>query len=724
MAASAGATAASLDFFLATAARLPRLAAATLGGHAQPRTASAAAELLAQAKDLLGEHPTRASEIALAVSRIRPLVADPMLVAPFAKAFAEAATERLPSSGAAWTRAQAREALTAYVALEGFADSAGAAVLPLAARTAEGVSHLEAPEVAAALARLAAARSLRSGASEGDSSTLEVASKDVAAALQVHLAHKAESLKELSSHDLCSAAVGLARSPLLLPAAASAVAVAARGRLDTLSTTSPSLWDFSRAMSELLGRLGHNPAQQEHREQIQTILSEAWPLLSILSHRTFAENTSDDVMSAEAALCLTGMARLGTALQPTSEIASFVEKLVGPNSTALLALATSGKADPSTLELVGPLLRLSPAKEAWEKYLQYLALDGLPAFPNDEASTDRVITMLEWLAATENSVQEGLRKASSFPAFFDFALEELTSRFEDLQVGHFRRVSKLLSEVHLERPEHIDSMTLALLSGAQRNSASGSNEPLRVAPLALDLASFATLYVRLASMAASSSSSVKEDSSEKGSASGLLALTETMKEAGKSIEELTAQGDASSSASWLALSAFAQAVLRTSPSTAPKCRRQLVEAGLSLLDALCNSSEKAEDDLNPEQAHIFVTALRGFCAEPGAPTPPASCHTLLRALLQQASTAQAGDREARLNLAVLSELAADPNCPPSLRSVLPEPTQAQREAPSSARQRMQAAMSSGGSQGGSNFQKPKEEGNSGGGGFLKRFFGF
>ncbi|CAE8627814.1 unnamed protein product [Polarella glacialis] len=701
---------ASLDLFLASAARLPR----TLGrGRGQPaQTAAAAAHLISQAEPLLVAHPERAAEIALAVGRIGQLAPETSLVAPFARAYAELAAERLPKPGATWSRVQAREALAAYVALEGLGSSAGVAVLPLAARAAEGAALLEASELVAALARLAAASSSSSPAGRAAAgSALAAASADVAAALQRPLVEKAAALVHLSGPDLCSAAVGLARSPFLMPEAASAVAAALSGRLAELPA--PALWDLSRASAELLARL-HGAGAGAETAELRALLGEALPLLAastqsaLLALAPGAAGSSGG--SAEAVLVLSGLARLAAVFPPESAGAEALRiQILQPNSQALLAAACEDQTL-ERLELFGPLLCLAGG-EAWAGLLRHLALEGLTRLQSGEENAVRTVTILEWVAAADEREaappSAGGALAPAFPAFFDFAFEELLRRLPELPPGgpHLRRVVRLLGQAHLERPDLLGDMAAAAASAARSFEAGPSSTPPRLSDIALQLSAFAALYVRLAGI-------VSARSSEEGQ-EALKSLAAVFEESSAACQDLVlpkgdkgSQGSAAADdAACLALSAFAQAVCRSPASVAPAARRRLIEAGLQLLDALCCnwSIVTKEKGLSPQQAQIFVTALRGFCAEKGAPPPPASSLELLDGLVSHASAAAPVNREARLCLAVLGELAADPNCPASLRALLPKPQAAEGDqnrrdasgsgaARNAAQERLRAAM--------------------------------
>eukprot|EP00439_Symbiodinium_sp_Y106_P025001 s1139_g3.t1 len=120
-----------------------------------------------------------------------------------ARRYGEVVSERLPSPDA-WTKVHAREALAAYIAMEGLGKAAGVATLSVASRAVEGSQLLEAQDLAAALARLAAARSAPPGGAIGSQASHtahEAAAADVAMALQKAMAQRVETLKELSSQD-------------------------------------------------------------------------------------------------------------------------------------------------------------------------------------------------------------------------------------------------------------------------------------------------------------------------------------------------------------------------------------------------------------------------------------------------------------------------------------------------------------------------------------------
>ncbi|OLP90696.1 hypothetical protein AK812_SmicGene27681 [Symbiodinium microadriaticum] len=481
-----------------------------------------------------------------------------------ARRYGEVVSERLPSSDA-WTKVHAREALAAYIAMEGLGKAAGVATLSVASRAAEGSQLLEAQDLAAALARLAAARSAPSGRAEGaigsqaSHSAHEAAAADVAMALQKAMAERVETLKELSSQDLCNALVGLARSPLVLPDAAAAVAGTARGRAAELSPR--SLWDFARALAELSAVL-----QGPQKQQVSSCLEATWPVLASSTEQTLRHELQDDL-----GLCLAGLARLAAALPPQSEEASsFVSHVLRPNAQGLLNHCQDEEL--RWLEMAGPLLRLE-GQEAWISLLRQLALQSLPGLPRGEEMASRFVSILQWVASCDAQ--------AACPPFFDFAFQELRHRVHELPQADIRRAAELFSQVHLERPDLLPSAASALARAAR--------PPEELPEVALYLSTLAGLYSRVAALPKS-----EEASSQEERRTALMALAEKLSGGAATVQELLTPSTVAHDATFLALSAFAQAVCRPVDDV-PAARELVLQADkLVKLVGKCNPAVEEE----------------------------------------------------------------------------------------------------------------------------------
>ncbi|CAE7610192.1 unnamed protein product [Symbiodinium microadriaticum] len=517
-------------------------------------------------------------------------------------------------------------------------------------------------------------------------------------ALQKAMAERVETLKELSSQDLCNALVGLARSPLVLPDAAAAVAGTARGRAAELSPR--SLWDFARALAELSAVL-----QGPQKQQVSSCLEATWPVLASSTEQTLRHELQDDL-----GLCLAGLARLAAALPPQSEEASsFVSHVLRPNAQGLLNHCQDEEL--RWLEMAGPLLRLE-GQEAWISLLRQLALQSLPGLPRGEEMASRFVSILQWVASCDAQ--------AACPPFFDFAFQELRHRVHELPQADIRRAAELFSQVHLERPDLLPSAASALARAAR--------PPEELPEVALYLSTLAGLYSRVAALPKS-----EEASSQEERRTALMALAEKLSGGAATVQELLTPSTVAHDATFLALSAFAQAVCRPVDDV-PAARELVLQAGLRLFDSLCHTwstdtEETGEPRFSPQHVHIFITALRSFCVGKGSASPPVSCLEVLQGVVQHTvASAADGDKEARLCLAVLQELATDPACPGSLKAILPgleanEVHSVQGGEPSgpggTAQRRLRAAMAaSPGSQGAGGFAREGQER-----GFLRRMFG-
>lgn len=617
---------ASLDSFLMRAARLPRLAS-------DVGRASASSELLKEAVELLPQHVERSTEIAMAVGRMCSL-AEPTSVKRFAEAYQQLLSKRLPESQS-FSKAQAREALAAYVAIEGLGCGAASSLASQASTAAE---LLEGHELAAALARLAATRS---SAPLSQIRDLNASAEDVAVALQKGLLKKGKCLSALSAQDLCNAVVGLARSPLIVPDAVAAIATAARGRCSALRFR--SLLDFSRAVGELMAAInGHQ------RQQVADCLAETFPILASEVQRTFQDGEPDKV-----GLCLSGLVRIAATLPAEgSEAASFVREVISPSAEHMLLVCQDEGLE--FFEVAARLLQLEGG-EAWTKLLQYLALEGLQKLPDSQESISRLVSILEWAASKDGHI--------SCPPFFDFAVQELSQRMGALATpADVRKAAKLLMSVHLERPDLLPASAAAIAK------TSLMVQPTDLPEVALSLSAMAGLYLRIASLGTSTADVQKDKANESNDDTAVLA--QSLEVLSRTAQDLLAPTNSQSEAAFLALSAFAQACRHGNDSD--PVRRRVVLSGVQLLDALCQAWTTAWNEkpelISLQQAHIFVTCVRAFCIGKGAPAPPPSTLQVLDVVLQ--SITAANHKDARLCLAVLQEIHRDPICPPLLKSVL------------------------------------------------------
>lgn len=569
--------------------------------------------------------------------------------------------------------------LAAYVAIEGLGHAPRAVSLKMASKASMAAAMLEAPELTAALARLAATRShLDSDSSKGVRAH-EAAAIDVTLALQKGLLKKCDALDELSAQDLCNAMVGLARSPMILPEAAAKIVAAARGRCSELQSFR-SMLDFSRAIGELMSVL-----EGPQRQLAADCFAETFPALISEAQKSFQNHDS-------IGLCLSGLARIAAALpKESSEAASFTREVISPFAETILLICQDE--DLQFLEIAAPLLQLENG-DAWVKLLRYLAMEGFQKLPDSQESTLRLISIIEWLASVASS-QNG-NVTTCCPPFFDFAIQELCQRISGLsQVptapAAVRRSAKVMSEVYLERPDLLPASAGVLA----RISILVSVEDLP--EVALSLSAIASLYLRVASVG--TSKDISKDSDD------ITLLVRSLEVLSKTAQGLLSPTNSQSDAAFLALSAFAQA----SRHDGVDARRRVVTSGVQLLDTMCQlwTGSQAQA-LTLQQAHIFVTCLRTFCIGHGAPSPPRSSLQVLEVVVE--SIAAVDHKDARLCVAVLQEMHADPQCPPVLKSLLG--AQGVHGEPAlQARERLRASMAEGVA------AQPAQ------GGFLRRIFG-
>lgn len=660
---------ASLDTFLMRAARLPRM----IGGVPSPKHVAAAGELLCEAAALLPQHMDRSTEIAMAAGRLG--FADAKPVEHFAEAYQRLLNQKLPEEN--WSKTQAREVLAAYVAIEGLGHAPRAVSLKMASKASMAAAMLEAPELTAALTRLAATRSQWRDSSNG--SAHEAAAIDVTLALQKGLLKKCDALDELSAQDLCNAMVGLARSPMILPEAAAKIVAAARGRCSELQSFR-SMLDFSRAIGELMSVL-----EGPQRQLAADCFAETFPHLISEAQKSFQNHDS-------IGLCLSGLARIAAALpKESSETASFTREVISPFAETILLICQDE--DLQFLEIAAPLLQLENG-DAWVKLLRYLAMEGFQKLPDSQESTLRLISIIEWLASVASS-QNG-NVTTCCPPFFDFAIQELCQRISGLsQVptapAAVRRSAKVMSEVYLERPDLLPASAGVLARISILVSVVDLPE------VALSLSAMASLYLRVASVG--TSKDISKDSDD------ITLLVRSLEVLSKTAQGLLSPTNSQSDAAFLALSAFAQA----SRHDGVDARRRVVTSGVQLLDAMCQvwTGSQAQA-LTLQQAHIFVTCLRTFCIGNGAPSPPRSSLQVLEVVVE--SIAAVDHKDARLCVAVLQEMHADPQCPPVLKSLLG--AQGVHGEPAlQARERLRASMAEGVA------AQPAQ------GGFLRRIFG-
>lgn len=567
--------------------------------------------------------------------------------------------------------------LAAYVAIEGLGHAPRAVSLKMASKASMAAAMLEAPELTAALTRLAATRSQWRDSSNG--SAHEAAAIDVTLALQKGLLKKCDALDELSAQDLCNAMVGLARSPMILPEAAAKIVAAARGRCSELQSFR-SMLDFSRAIGELMSVL-----EGPQRQLAADCFAETFPHLISEAQKSFQNHDS-------IGLCLSGLARIAAALpKESSETASFTREVISPFAETILLICQDE--DLQFLEIAAPLLQLENG-DAWVKLLRYLAMEGFQKLPDSQESTLRLISIIEWLASVASS-QNG-NVTTCCPPFFDFAIQELCQRISGLsQVptapAAVRRSAKVMSEVYLERPDLLPASAGVLARISILVSVVDLPE------VALSLSAMASLYLRVASVG--TSKDISKDSDD------ITLLVRSLEVLSKTAQGLLSPTNSQSDAAFLALSAFAQA----SRHDGVDARRRVVTSGVQLLDAMCQvwTGSQAQA-LTLQQAHIFVTCLRTFCIGNGAPSPPRSSLQVLEVVVE--SIAAVDHKDARLCVAVLQEMHADPQCPPVLKSLLG--AQGVHGEPAlQARERLRASMAEGVA------AQPAQ------GGFLRRIFG-
>ncbi|CAE7838536.1 unnamed protein product [Symbiodinium necroappetens] len=271
----------------------------------------------------------------------------------------------------------------------------------------------------------------------------------------------------------------------------------------------------------------------------------------------------------------------------------------------------------------------------------------------------RFVSILQWVASCDAQ--------AACPPFFDFAFQELRHRVHELPQADIRRAAELFSQVHLERPDLLPSAASALARAAR--------PPEELPEVALYLSTLAGLYSRVAALPKS-----EEASSQEERRTALMALAEKLSGGAETVQDLLTPSTVAHDATFLALSAFAQAVCRPVDDV-PAARELVLQAGLRLFDSLCRllmlvhevaGFGAGEPRFSPQHVHIFITALRSFCVGKGSASPPVSCLDVLQGVVQHTvASAADSDKEARLCLAVLQELATDPACPGSLKAILP-----------------------------------------------------
>eukprot|EP00929_Paragymnodinium_shiwhaense_P105613 TRINITY_DN70659_c0_g1_i1.p1 TRINITY_DN70659_c0_g1~~TRINITY_DN70659_c0_g1_i1.p1 ORF type:complete len:748 (-),score=178.93 TRINITY_DN70659_c0_g1_i1:233-2476(-) len=699
-----------LDGFFSAASRLTRRRPGFHAGlaAAAPPNPAAVEALLRDATELLPRHPERAAEIAFQVQRLAPLLngaSDAIL--PFSRELAVLAASRLADAaeGPPPSRVQAREALVSYVALHDLArfSSGENAVIPdeFAKKVAEGLPLLDAPALAAALAKVGPEMH-------------EAASLEVLLGLQRPFAD-GELLESLNESDFLAVLAGLARATETLPEAAVSVVREAGRRLggapDAMSAA--AVYEATRLLVDLQRRC---PSE---RAAIDQVLTSSIDSIAALATAELAAASED---STRAAATAAGLGRVAAALLPEGgPIAeAFAAKVLQPVAPSLAEVV---RADFDAFELVSQLVRSAgePAVETWGMVLAHAALEGLPTVERSTEGTERLLRILEGVAASAADPAASTPGKPAFPPFFDFALEEVLGRMPELDQRQLRRIAKIFSEAHLERVDLLPAAAMAMSSAAIRqrvelrqagSSSSSSTAPLPVADseqvtdVALDLSAFAALFVRLAKIEADAvaaraadAAAGKAPAAARNAGPDPAAVVGAVLDAdGIACEELLRRqvaGEAEASrgaaaadaASSLALSAFAQVIVRAPrDGVPPETTARLQARGLALLEALSaawSSDKDAIAALSVPQMHIFVTALRAFCTGARAPSaPPPAAAGVLRALLAQLSAAPQGDREAQLMIAMFGELAKDPGCPEPLRAMLPkdtapDPTQAQ-----------------------------------------------
>ena len=366
-----------------------------------------------------------------------------------------------------------------------------------------------------------------------------------------------------------------------------------------------SLLDFARALATLLRLL-----EGSERAVVAESFKETLPRLAA-------------AMDSADGLVLTGLSRVAASLpEESQEALAFAKAVVAPQVEVLLEeLRQDEKME--CLELSAPLLHLD--KEGYSKLLEYLARDGLRRL-----EPHRVLSMLEWVLEKNNS---SASSSSLCPPFFDFGLQELATR--DLTSTDTRRLARLSAQAPLVRP---DILPVQALETVVEN----------LEELALHLAGLAEVYLRLR---------------EEGQEARAAAVVQILEASAQRAPELLTPETCQSNAAFLGLSAFAQAACRYEAGA----QQRLLLAGLQYLDVLCRarSASASGEPLSFQQAHIFATCLRGFCLGKEPLPAPAASLELLEDVMKDMRSRET--KEAKLCLAMLEELRADPRCPPLLR---------------------------------------------------------
>ena len=341
--------------------------------------------------------------------------------------------------------------LAAYVAIEGLGHAPRAVSLKMASKASMAAAMLEAPELTAALARLAATRShLDSDSSKGVRAH-EAAAIDVTLALQKGLLKKCDALDELSAQDLCNAMVGLARSPMILPEAAAKIVAAARGRCSELQSFR-SMLDFSRAIGELMSVL-----EGPQRQLAADCFAETFPALISEAQKSFQNHDS-------IGLCLSGLARIAAALpKESSEAASFTKEVISPFAETILLICQDE--DLQFLEIAAPLLQLCEFSVAtWPAEPQPRVSEVFRAGPqvmseemSERVSEDMSERMSERMSKDMSEiVSERMSKDMSERVSEDLAERMSKDMSERMSEDMSKRMSKDMSErVSEDMPERM-----------------------------------------------------------------------------------------------------------------------------------------------------------------------------------------------------------------------------------------------------------------------------
>jgi len=609
-----------LDAFFADVSRCSRVPA----GRIAVETAQA---LFERATTLLGQHPNRATEIALSVQRLRPLVLDAALVEPFAASFGQSVCERLPTLSERFSRDQARDVLVSYVILRDL--GAKSEVLGRLSTLVVDASPLLEPSArAAALAKVGSNR-------------------DLVVALQRPFADL-DVVATLSPPDLLAAGTGIASAAEVVPAVAVAVSTALCTRLADMRPL---------AVCQAVRVVGELRARVRNATPFDALLAQAWPFLMSAAEACLGAG----VASAEAAPGLHSLATIGSALPAGPLRNGFVAAVLEPSVPLIFDLV---REDVRASMLALPVMHLV-GKEQMTELVKHLALEGLPSLSPGAAGAGCLADILK---IVEDTVGDAGVAAPLFPPFFDFALEEVLRRLDDLPSAYLASLVRLFSIAHLERPEYLSDAGVLFASVVLKTADKVAPETAipDLNNVALLVSSLSSLFMRIEQTSTGGDSAAPSDA--------LKLLLSALLSKGRAFEEMLSSSvagnlNSSTGPACLVLSAYVQ-VLRRMPSAGPASPQHLLTmAGRSLLEVAAGAWAEGVS-MAPAQTHVFLIAVRLLFVRAGMPPPAPSVAAFLRSLLEQSLSVAATDREARLCLAMLGELSTDPLCPDALRASL------------------------------------------------------